>query len=177
MDKISIKEIVIVEGRDDTRAVLESVNCKTIETHGFGITKETYNLIKKAYEETGIIIFTDPDYSGEEIRKKLKEKFPNAKEAFLVEDKATKKGDIGIENAKPQDITSALLKARAEVNTKIDEFTLKDLRDNGLEGNAKRREALGQVLGIGYGNNKSFLKKLNGFSITREEFIEGLKKI
>ena len=177
MSKLKIEEIVIVEGRDDTRAVLEAVDCKTIETHGFGITKETYSLIEKAYKETGIIIFTDPDHSGEEIRRKLKEKFPNSKEAFLVQKNAIKKGDIGIENGKAEDIKEAILKARITIKEKEDIFTLKDLTENNLEGNAKRREALGNILGIGYGNNKTFLKKLNAFNISRDEFLEGLKKI
>ena len=34
---------------------------------------------------------------------------------------------------------------------------------------AERREKLGKTLGIGSGNAKAFLKKLNGFGITREE--------
>ena len=72
---MKIKEVIVVEGRDDTTAVTRAVECDTIETHGFGIKKETWELIKKAYEERGIIIFTDPDHSGEEIRKKLRKDF------------------------------------------------------------------------------------------------------
>ena len=177
MNKISIEEIVIVEGRDDTRAILEAINCKTIETHGFGITKETWNLIEKANKEKGIIIFTDPDFSGEEIRRKIKSKFPKAKEAFLTKDKATKKDDIGIENANKEDIIDALNKAKVTIRTTKDIFSIKDLDDNNISQNRKRREALGSILGIGYGNNKAFLKKLNSFGISREEFNEGLKKI
>ena len=70
MEKLKIKEAVVVEGRDDTIAVKKAAEALTIETHGFGIKKETWKLIEKAYENQGIIIFTDPDYSGEEIRRK-----------------------------------------------------------------------------------------------------------
>lgn len=180
MQKPKINEIVIVEGRDDTRAVLEAVDCRTIETHGFGISRDTWNLIEKAYQEKGIIVFTDPDFTGNEIRKRILSKFPDAKEAFLSRSDATKADDIGIENGKPEEIRKALSKAKATERSEEDVFTDSDIVMNGLSGrpdSRERRESLGKILGIGYGNSKTFLKKLNAFSVTREEFEEGLKKI
>ena len=94
MEKLKIKEAMIVEGRDDTIAVNRAVDGLTIETHGFGIKKETWQLIEKASKEQGIIVFTDPDYSGEEIRRRIISKFPEAGQAFLPRAQATKKGDI-----------------------------------------------------------------------------------
>ncbi|MBR5489075.1 MAG: ribonuclease M5, partial [Firmicutes bacterium] len=44
-----VKEIIVVEGRDDTAAIKRAVDANTIETHGFGIRKETWDLIEKAY--------------------------------------------------------------------------------------------------------------------------------
>jgi 5S rRNA maturation endonuclease (ribonuclease M5) len=75
-EKLKVKEVIVVEGRDDTNAVLRAVDGLTIETHGFGIKKETWKLLEKAYTEKGLIILTDPDYSGEEIRRKLTARFP-----------------------------------------------------------------------------------------------------
>lgn len=115
MERLKIKEAVIVEGRDDTINLSRAVDCLTIETHGFGIKDETVELIEKAYREIGIIIFTDPDYSGEEIRRKLSEKFPSALHAYISRDDALKKGDIGIENASPEAIRHAIIKARRGV--------------------------------------------------------------
>lgn len=40
-----------------------------------------------------------------------------------------------------------------------------------------RREQLGNLLSIGYGNSKSFLRKLNQFQISREEFLEKVKEL
>jgi ribonuclease M5 len=71
-----IKEIIVVEGRDDEAAVKKAVEAETIATHGFGISQETFARIEKAYAERGIIIFTDPDHAGEKIRKRLSERFP-----------------------------------------------------------------------------------------------------
>ena len=181
MEKLSIKETIVVEGRDDTAAVKQAVDALIIETHGFGIRRQTWELIEKAYNNEGIIIFTDPDFSGGEIRRKLTEKFPEAKQAFLDRKSATKKGDIGIENAAPEAIAEALTKAHCTVyDAGSPTFTEEDLFAAGLTGNSEasaRREKLGKALGIGYGNAKAFLSKLNKFDISKEEFNEALRTI
>lgn len=177
---MKIKEAIVVEGRDDTAAIKRAVNAYTIETHGFGIKKETWALIEKAYKETGIIIFTDPDFAGKEIRRRLTEKFPKAAQAHLSQKDALKSGDIGIENASPEAIRQALKKAHYTIEEKRDEFTITDLREQDLVGGpdaSQRRDQLGKLLGIGYGNSKSFLAKLNQYGITREEFLLRLKEI
>lgn len=183
MQKIKINEAIVVEGRDDTAAVKQAADCMIIETHGFGIRRETWQLIEKAYKEKGIIIFTDPDFSGEEIRRKLSVKFPEAKQAFLDRKSAEKKGDIGIENATPEAIAEALLKAHCTAAAAADAdelFTEEELFEAGLAGDSsakERREQMGKILGIGYGNAKSFLGKLNKFRISKEDFYEALRTI
>ncbi|MBQ2747788.1 MAG: ribonuclease M5 [Firmicutes bacterium] len=175
-----LKEVIVVEGRDDTAAIKRALDADTIETHGFGIRKSTWELIEKAYNERGIIIFTDPDYSGNEIRRKLKAKFPEAKEAFLSRDDATKKNDIGIENAEPEAILEALGKAHATYREKRSEFTASGLIADGLSGGSgsrEKREKLGKILGIGYGNVNQMADKLNRYGITREEYNEALRTI
>lgn len=171
----TIKEIIIVEGRDDQAAIRRALNADTIATHGFGITTETWSLMEKAYNERGIIIFTDPDFSGEEIRKKLNARFPEAKNAFLGREEATKNKDIGIENASPSSIIGALEQAKCTLMERRMEFTNEDLLSHqlaGVAGAAERRAELGKKLGIGYGNAATFLKKLNQFGISREEFLD-----
>ena len=174
---MTIKEIIIVEGRDDSAAVKRSVHAETIETHGFGIRKETWELIEKAYLEKGIIIFTDPDFSGEQIRKKVAERFPKAKHAYLMLPDALKNGDIGVENAEPAAIVYAIQKAKASFENITPTFTYEDIITAGLTGGSGTSEKMakvGKFLGIGYGNAKSFLNKLNKYGITAEELDEAL---
>ena len=64
---------------------VRAVDAVTIETHGFGIREETWQLIEKAYQTKGIIVFTDPDTAGEQIRRRIMKRFPEAKEAFLID--------------------------------------------------------------------------------------------
>jgi ribonuclease M5 len=175
-----IKEIIVVEGRDDEAAVKNAVDAETIATHGFGISRETFARIEKAYDERGIIIFTDPDFAGDKIRKRLSERFPKGKHAFLPREEATKDGDVGIENAGPENIREALNKARpANVGRRI-EFRQEDMLEYGLVGSAgaaDRRDKLGKVLGIGYGNAKVFLARLNHYGIQRQEFVQAVEEL
>ena len=185
-DLVKINETVIVEGRDDTINLKRAVDCFTIETHGFGIRRETWEQIEKAYSERGIIIFTDPDHSGEEIRRKLTERFPDAGQAYIARKDALKKGDVGVENAEPEVIAGALLRARDLMKRKApleedisekDQITMNDLDELGLsggEGSKELRQEAGKALGIGYANAKGFLRKLRGFGIKREELYEAI---
>lgn len=195
-----IEEIIVVEGRDDTAAIRQAVDAVTIETHGFGIREETWQLIEKAYQTKGIIVFTDPDTAGEQIRRRIMKRFPGAREAFLDQERATKAGDIGIENASPQAIREALSKAHGageqgagaaaehpehgecpEHGSSLPEsFTASDLFSWGLDGMpgaSKRRQALGRELGIGQATAKTFLQRLNRFGISRTEIEAALEKV
>ena len=136
MTRPIIKEAVIVEGRDDVDVVQKAVDTLIIPTHGFGITAKTYELIARAYEEKGIIILTDPDYSGEEIRRKLSERFPKAKHAYLARELATRDGDIGIENARPEDVLEAIRKAHAVSDSQSETGQSGQVGQAGLSGQA-----------------------------------------
>lgn len=182
-----IEEVVIVEGRDDAAAVEGALDVDVIATHGFGISAETWKQIERVYEERGIIIFTDPDHAGEEIRKQLTAQFPKGKQAFLDFSEASSGTKAGIEFAKQEDIRSALYKARdARVSdnnssqSKHQRYTMDDLMVNGLIGrpnSATLRRELGRRLSIGYGGAKAFVKKLNLFRINRQEFEQELENV
>ena len=42
---------------------------------------------------------------------------------------------------------------------------------------ADRRVEVGAILGIGYGNAKQFLKRLNHYGVTRDEWDDALRQI
>lgn len=185
MNKINIEEAIVVEGRDDAAVVRQVTDAVIIETHGFGIKRETWELLQKAYEEKGLIILTDPDFSGEEIRRKLSERFPDSKHVYMSREKTTKKGDIGIENSSPEEIFKSLKKIctpkkQNETEGKSQNIiTMEDMLRTGLYGgrnSVKMRELVGEALGIGYGNCKAFLKKLKGFGIDRRAFEDAVER-
>ena len=42
---------------------------------------------------------------------------------------------------------------------------------------SKLRDKVGAALGIGYGNVKTFVRRLNNYGVTRDEFMEALKNV
>ena len=175
-----LKEILIVEGKADVAAVKRAVEAECITTGGFKFTRRTLENISAAYKKRGIIILTDPDSAGENIRKFLSKKFPNAKHAYIPRDEATANNDVGIEQASPESIRKALSKVRTlEINPR-EEFTAAEMIDFKLAGgtdSSKLRDKVGAMLGIGYGNVKTFVRRLNNYGVTRAEFLESLKNI
>lgn len=168
-----IKEVLVVEGKMDVVAIDKAVEADCIITEGFNLKPQALDSIAKAYQKRGIIIMTDPDSAGERIRRFLTKRFPEAKHAFIPKEDATANNDIGIEQASPEAIRTALAKVRTMDWEPTNNFTGADLLKAGISGSpaaSEKRAKLGAVLGIGYANAKTFLQRLNHYGITRQEF-------
>lgn len=175
-----IKEIIVVEGRDDVTAVKRAVEAEVISVSGFGINEKTIAKIREAQKRRGVIVLTDPDFAGGRIRRTIAKRVPGVKHAYIKRSDGTKDGDIGVENASPEVILEALKNAHCATCEKREEFTIGDLVYFKLSGDQEakqRRDILGKILGIGYGNANQFLSRLNSYGITKEEFIEAIKKM
>jgi ribonuclease M5 len=175
-----LKEVLVVEGKMDTVAVKRAVEADTIETGGFTLAPYTLAQIEAAYRKRGIIILTDPDGAGERIRKFLTERFPNAGQAFVPKSEALAHHDVGIEQAQPEAIRKALSKVRFQEIKPRKEFSSRDLFLSGCSGSpeaARKRDRLGAILGIGYGNVKRMVMRLNHYGVTRAEFEDALRQI
>jgi len=172
---VRIKEVIVVEGKDDTQKIKQAVEADTIETNGSAINSTTLDQIKHAYEKRGVIVFTDPDYPGQRIRSIVSERVPGVKHAFLTKDEARDKFDrgIGIEHASKAAIKEALAAVYERDDAPYQsEITRDDLMRYGLiaDNDAKyRREYVTKALRIGYCNGKQLLKRLAMFKITAEQ--------
>lgn len=172
-----IREVIVVEGKRDIAAVRRAVEAECLTTGGFALSEYSLRKIGAAYRRNGIIILTDPDSAGERIRKKLATLFPLAKHAFVPREAASTADDVGIEQASPAAILAALAKARCQEFDPGRRFCTADLLEAGLLAGAhaaKRRAVLGETLGIGYANAKTFLRRLNIYGVTREEFVAAI---
>lgn len=179
---MKIKEVIVVEGKDDTTAIKRAVDADTIETNGSAINGATIEKIRLAQKNRGVIVFTDPDFPGEKIRKTITQHVPGCKHAFLAKEDAIKKRGkgLGVEHASPQAIRKALEQAHEMSEMIVEEMTQDDLIDAGLiggKGAKERREKLGKLLKIGYTNGKQLHKRLMMFQISRGEFASALEVI
>src|SRR5690625_3813554 len=180
-----INEVIIVEGKNDTAKVKLAVQADTIETKGSAISKETLKMIKHANEKRGVIVFTDPDYPGNRIRRIITENIPNCKHAFLSKEEAlplSANKNVGIENASVESIRKALqnVQQSQETDTTVSDIEKLDLIRHQLIGHPaaqKRRELKGKQLHIGMTNGKQLLKRLHMFQISKYELDKAMSRI
>lgn len=176
--KITIQEVLVVEGKSDTANLRRFYDVDTYETKGSAITDEDLERIAYLNDLRGVIVFTDPDYNGERIRKLIMQAVPTAKHAFLNRGEAvpkskTKGRSLGVEHASFEDLQKALsgVLGSYDDDNRFD-ITKSDLMRLGLLMGAdsrKRREYLGEHLRIGYTNGKQLLKRLELFGVTLDE--------
>lgn len=184
---LTIEEIIVVEGKDDTRRLQEVLDVDTIETIGSAINDEILDQISHAQETRGVIVFTDPDFSGEKIRKTIMEVVPDAKHAFLSRGQAApsrSKGSLGVEHASDEAILEALRKVvtptsalEAMAEPEIPRQTLMEYGLIAGTGAKIRREKLGDLLRIGYTNSKQLEKRLKMFRITEAELATAMEQV
>jgi ribonuclease M5 len=177
-----IREVIVVEGKDDTTAVQRAIGADTIETGGSAIGEDVLRRIELAQARRGVIILTDPDAPGERIRKLVAERVPGCKHAFLTKDEARGRRGIGVEHASDAAIQRALEGVRSPDSDTgvLGEIEWSDLLNTGLivhASSARRRERMGELLGIGYANGKQFYKRCLMFRITRLEFLSALEQL
>ena len=186
-----VEELIVVEGKNDAHAIRQALGkVDIVWTEGFGLTEKKLNLISEMAERRGVIICTDPDFVGKQIRDRISARVPKAKHVFFSRRAAlNKKGnDIGIENVSSADIRTAFKKVldeerpleRSSEGDSDSVIQIKDLLDNGLvgqESSAEKRNALGKILGVGDNNAKQFLFRINRFRISKEDFFKALKSV
>lgn len=169
---MKMKEVIVVEGKHDADTIKKVVDCDTIETQGTHLGKRTLKLIAKVKEERGIIIFTDPDAPGEQIRTAINQAVPGCKNAFIDKKQARTKKKVGVEHAKKEDILEALSHLMTYDDRPAISITQEEFFELGLNGAAdsqKRREILGNILFIGKANAKTLWKRLNMLGLSKQD--------
>ena len=183
-EKIKIQEVLVVEGKSDTANLRRFYEVDTYETKGSAVTDEDLERIAYLNDLRGVIVFTDPDYNGERIRKLIMQDVPTAKHAFLNRDEAipkskTKGRSLGVEHASFDDLQKALSGVLGHYDDENHfDISKSDLMRLGLlmgSDSRKRREYLGEKLRIGYCNGKQLLKRLELFGVTLAEVEEAMK--
>ncbi|WP_381415396.1 toprim domain-containing protein [Spiroplasma endosymbiont of Anurida maritima] len=104
-----MKTIVIVEGSSDTNK-LRTIwpDIVTVETSGHGLSQKIINLIVLLSKTHKMIVFTDPDKPGLDIRKKINEILSNnCFNVFLPQRPLNHKGKWGVAEAPAKEIMAA----------------------------------------------------------------------
>ena len=165
---LSVREVIVVEGRHDKNAVKAAVDAVIVETSGFGVfsNDEKIALLKQLADARGLVILTDSDSAGFLIRNNLKGRLngKNVKHAYIPDikgrerrkSKPSREGKLGVEAMSRDVIIDCLKRAGATLSDGIEPargepVTKADLYEAGLTGrpgSAARRQALLVELGL-----------------------------
>lgn len=159
---ISVKEVIVVEGRYDRNTLSQVFDAVIVETSGFGVfnDREKLALLRRLAEARGLVVLTDSDGAGFVIRNFLKGAIDPAlvKQAYIPDIAGrerrkrapSKEGKLGVEGMKPEVLIEALRRAGATLGGEeparraggITKATLYELGLFGGPGSAEKRRAL-----------------------------------
>ena len=169
-----IKEVIVVEGKNDTKRLKEFFDVDTIETHGLGLNKETIEYIKNVNDKRGIILFLDPDTPGEKIRNRLNNEIAGLKNAFVMKEDARTSKKVGIEHASKEILEEALnnLITYTDSLNSISEEEFYSLGLKGENDSVLKREKISKYFHLGKCNGKTMYKRLNMLGITYDDIVK-----
>lgn len=192
---IKIDKAIIVEGKYDKITLSNLVDAVIIPTNGFSVYKdrETAELIKLFAKKTGIIILTDSDSAGLQIRSRLRSIISEGEviNVFIPEIRGkekrkrafSKQGLLGVEGMTKEILLEAFERAGVFAEERVgktEPVTKADLFDLGLcggENSAVKRRMLQKKLGFPSGLSANmFLEAVNAM-YSREEFLHKSQNI
>lgn len=174
---MKIKEVIVVEGKNDTNHLKQYFDVDTIETKGLGINKDTINLIRTINENRGVILLLDPDSPGERIRKKINDEIPSLKNAFVFKEEARTLKKVGIEHASKNSLEKAL-SSYITYNNKEEYLTYEEFVNFGLIGDKKsasKRDEIARRYSLGKCNAKTLYKRMKMIGLTKEKILNDEK--
>jgi len=190
---LQVKQAIIVEGKYDKIKLSSLVKAVIIQTNGFGIYKnqELLELIRYYARTTGILILTDSDRAGFQIRNYIKGAVPEGDvrhlyipDVFGKEKRKVKpsaEGKLGVEGIEADVLRKAFQKAGILTEEKpvSEPITKTDLYLTGFSGtqnSAEKRREFQKKLGLPSMLSASSLLEVLNSMMTREEFLNMAKK-
>lgn len=194
MEKIKIKQAVVVEGKYDKIALSKVIDGVIITTDGFGIyrSEAIIKLIQMYARTVGLVILTDSDSAGQQIRGRIKSLVGDAeiinvycpviagKERRKLH--PSKEGTLGVEGMSVQILREAFEKAglAGEAELKREPVTKQDmiaLRLNGSENSSALREQVALSLGLPTKLSSNALRDAVSTLMGRAAFIRYIEEL
>ena len=198
MDKLKLRQAIVVEGKYDQNTLRQIVDTAIFTTNGFADMKDPalLRLLQQAAQTTGLVILTDSDGAGFLIRNTLKSALPETGvlHAYIPDlpgkekRKAApgKEGLLGVEGMTPEILLKSLRNAGAEFADGStppparEPITKQDLFALGLSGgpeSAKKRAALLKALSLPAHMSANALLQALNVLFSREEFFTQARRL
>lgn len=162
MEKVRVKEVIIVEGKYDLNALKQVLDATILTTDGFGIfhNREKLDLIARMAQARGVVLLTDSDGAGFVIRNYLKGSLDSnlVKHAYIPDvfgkerrkNAPSKEGKLGVEGMRPEVLLDVLRRAGATLDDVSENaggtITKSDMYALGLSGRPGSADARSNLL-------------------------------
>lgn len=179
MNKLFFKGVIVVEGKSDINFLSTFLSGKFFSTNGCDINDKKLNFLKKLSKTNQIIVITDPDKKGNEIRNKINNKIEGAINITLDKEFCKNKKKIGLAESS---IEYVLDKIKEKVTLSNDEtfsfdIDLSNILQLNKKYNINVKDLISKTYDIEINTNKTLLKVLYllDFNLyTLEKFIEDI---
>lgn len=184
MGKVTINAILVVEGTTDVAFLSTFLDTKFITTNGSEISIKTLNSIKELAKNNEIIVLTDPDFPGKQIRQKIQDFVPGVKHAFVKKELSIKKHKVGVAECQKEEVLRALENYVTFSKKEVNRYSLAYFINKGYYGLLTKdfRNFVSEKLNFDPGNNKVFIDRLNMLDIAEKtmddivkEYLDGNK--
>lgn len=193
--KLHLSRAVVVEGRYDKIKLSSLTDAVILVTNGFGIYKdrELCRLLRFYAESCGLIVLTDSDYAGRQIRAHIKRVLPKELHGRIAsvhipqikgkerrKTEPSKEGTLGVEGIDADILRRLLEPYEQEQPRRGEPVTKNDMYMLGLSGGAdasEKRAALARELSLPEGLSSTALLDLLNTLYTKaqlEEIVKGL---
>lgn len=169
------RPVLVVEGVSDVNRLTNLIDADFVICNGSAITQETIDYIKELVKSRIVIVLTDPDFPGLQIRNKIQEQVPEVYHAYVDRKKASNGKKLGIAECEKEEILRAISEYVTYNNDVEFQLTMRDMVELKLTGDVlakKNREKVSNYFHTGYSNAKTLLKHLNMLGVTKEEIEE-----
>ena len=156
--KYYIDGVIVVEGTSDSAFLSSFIDCLFVETNGYDLPKEEIDFLNHIPSNKKVIILTDSDEAGKQIRQRLNDTL-NAKIDVSVDiAQCNKNNKHGVAECNKGEIVNVLKEHFSKAHSNISYLTVGNLQDYGIV-DKKSREYACQELHLGKCNNKTFIKR------------------
>lgn len=172
--KATINDVLVVEGKADASRISTYVDTLIVTTNGYDIPEEELDFLNHLPNGKRILILTDSDSAGQEIRKRLN-KLLNHYENITVDiSKCNKNNKHGVAECEKEELLKVLQPYFGEP-TSQEPITSSALIYLGIDTKDKR-EYIARELHLGTCNNKTFLKRMNYLQIKPQTLTQLIKQ-
>lgn len=180
ISKEKISDLIVVEGKSDIDFLSSFLDADFYKVNGSAINEKDIKYLKEVIKKRDIIVLTDPDYPGLQIRNKINKEIPEVKNAYVRKEVSIKHHKVGVAESTKEEVLNSLKNIKSNENHKKGNLSVNDLYDlglSGIESSKELRKLVCERFNIGFNNTKRMLEKINLLNISKSEIEEIIKDV